>query len=379
MSGDRPTATSERRRSVLISADPGAERIAAWDRLVDATPGSDVTQLSAWARFRRHYGFDSLYLVVRDGSRLVAGAQVLHRRIRPIGTIGYVPFGPIVDPDVADHAHIAALLARELTALACGWFRMLIVQPPNAAAGIGERLLQQGFRRSTDPLVMAGSVQVDLTASEERLRRNLSKSVRRWTNKWAEAGVTVRTGDHRDLPLLADLMARSAEHQGFTPLSEEYITTLYRQLAPEHVVLFVGEVHGIPRAAEMHTLCGGVAKARLTGIDRSSDAAKLQLTAAITWTAIRWARDACFLRFDLGGLGEGPLSGLVDGAAHQESDWDGGDRFKLKFGGTAFRYPATVELIRPWPARRAYELARHSQRGRRLVERTARRLRGGRT
>lgn len=34
-----------------------------WDALVSATPGSDVTQLSAWARLRSNVGYEALYLL----------------------------------------------------------------------------------------------------------------------------------------------------------------------------------------------------------------------------------------------------------------------------------------------------------------------------
>ena len=66
---------------------------------------------------------------------------------------------------------------------------------------------------------------------------------------------------------------------------------MYRMLAPAgHVVLFIGEVHGTPMAAELYTACGGMLRLRLRGLDRSGQAARLSVPAAITWEAMRWAK-----------------------------------------------------------------------------------------
>lgn len=363
--------------SVLITPQPGRYVIGAWDRLVNASETGDVTQCSNWARFRGHFGFDPLYVMVFDGDELVGGAQVLYRRVPVLGRVGYVPLGPVIAGNTPLRAEVRDALARELASIGRHHTRMLFVQPPEAAEETSRQLLRHGFRTSATDLVAAGSVRIDLTASEEQLHANLSKSVRRASRKWASAGVAVRLGDQRDVGLLASLMAATARYRGFDPLPAEYVDRLYRELAPPgNAAIFVGEVHGRPVAAELYTNCGAVARSRLKGFDRSSVAGDLQIPSAITWEAMRWAKGDGCRWFDLGGLAEAPLRGLVDGEPHDPATWDGADRFKLNFGGTAYRYPSTVELIRPWPVRGAYDLSRRHAGGRALLKRVADRLRG---
>ena len=101
------------RLRVLLSPAPGSELLAVWDRLVDAAPGSDVAQLSSWARFREGYGYQPLYLLVFESDTLLGGAQILHRRVPAIGELGYVPYGPVITgpdhirPDVLDTTNSA--------------------------------------------------------------------------------------------------------------------------------------------------------------------------------------------------------------------------------------------------------------------------------
>jgi hypothetical protein len=53
-------------------------------------------------------------------------------------------------------------------------------------------------------------------------------------------------------------------------------------LAPSgHAVLFVGELAGEAVAATLYTRCGGVLRARLTGLDRDTDALKMNVPSAI--------------------------------------------------------------------------------------------------
>jgi hypothetical protein len=68
-----------------------------WDALVERTPGTDVTQLSAWARVRASAGFSSLYVHAHRDGKLVGGAQLLYRRLPVVGRVGYVSYGPVVD------------------------------------------------------------------------------------------------------------------------------------------------------------------------------------------------------------------------------------------------------------------------------------------
>jgi lipid II:glycine glycyltransferase (peptidoglycan interpeptide bridge formation enzyme) len=113
----------------------------------------------------------------------------------------------------------------------------------------------------------------------------------------------------------------------------------------------------------------------LRGLDRSGEAARLSVPAAITWEAIRWAKAEGFGWFDFGGLRAPTLRALLDGetAGGEEQSVD---RFKTNFGGAAYRYPVSVEVIHSPALRAIYDLTRRWPAGRQLVAQATRLARG---
>jgi GNAT acetyltransferase-like protein len=360
--------------TVVVCARPGLAVLAKWDTLVAGTPQSDVTQLSAWARLRATVGYAPLYVLVWRGVDLAAGAQILYRRFPVLGTVGYLPYGPVIgSAKLRDDVRQA--LCGALSDISRQQMRMLFVQPPDGAQAISSELLSRGFRSSSAEVAPSGSLRIDLSADEAELRHGLSKRLRTWTRQWPARGVTVRLGDEHDLGLLIDLVGHSANHQGYQPLSGDYLRALYGMLASAgNVALFIGEVHGDALAAELYTACGGMLRLRLRGMDRSGEAARLSLPAAITWEAMRWAKAAGLLWFDFGGLRAPTLQALLDGAG--SSQQPSVDRFKISFGGTPYRYPPAVEMIHSPVLRITYDLTRQWPAGRQLIAQATRIARG---
>jgi len=369
-----------------LFADPGSDVIATvtsrpepravedWDALVAATPGSDVAQLSAWARVRREAGFSPLLLHVREAGRLVAGALVLERRIPLVGYVGYVSNGPVVTGGVAGGRAVNLLLAT-LDKLARTRFGAFFVQPPDALPEVSSGLQARAFRPSTSEIAPAASIRVDLRRDVEELRARLSKSNRRRSRSWGERGVVVRTGRAEDLPLVAALMSRTAEHQRFQPFSADYIRTLHRELDPGgHVVVFIAELDGAPVAARVCTVCGGLVKQRLSATARDDRSRKEGVAAATVWHAMLWAKSNGHHTYDFGGIRPETARALL---AH-EAISDGPEAFKASFGGEPRLYPQPVELI-PSPAvRLGYDLARRSVVGGRVFDAVRKTMRGGR-
>lgn len=362
--------------SITLCSDPGSKMLSAWDRLVDSTTGSDVTQLTAWARLRGRVGYEPLYLLAFQAGELVGGAQILYRRVPVLGSVGYLPYGPVISPDVVDRNGICRALGGGLAALARRLLRMLFVQPPEGADDLSRELLRRGFRTSTAGIAPAGSIRLDLTSTEDEIRRRFARRLRSWPKKWAARGVTVRIGSNQDIALLATLMTHSARHQDYQPLPVSYLEAMYSELAATgRVALFVGEVSGEPVAADLVTGCGGMVRGRLAGFDRSGEAGRLSVPAAIRWEIIRWAKAGGYQWYDLGGLTEQPLRDLLAGTCHHSDSWPSSDQAKAAFGGSPYRYPSAVEMINPTPLRTAYDLSRRWAGGRRLVAGVTRRFR----
>jgi lipid II:glycine glycyltransferase (peptidoglycan interpeptide bridge formation enzyme) len=361
--------------SVEVCARPAETVLAVWDSLVAAAKDSDITQLSGWAVVRHTAGYEPLYVFARVAGELVGGALVLVRRVPLVGRIGYVAYGPVIAAAAPRQAVVTAL-ADTLRDVARTRLRALFVQPFDDE-DVSTALLARGFRTSTAGVAPPATIRIDLSASEEELRSGLSKRIRRWTGKWAKAGVTVRRGGVADLEVLADLLRRTAEHQGFSELSPEYVRTLFAQFADSGLVdIFVGEVEGTPVAAELFTTCGGVLRCRLTGMDRSSPAVRLSVTSALDWEAMKWARTNGFDQFDLGGLSASTAALVAEGGFSSPA-LDGAARFKVGFGGRLHHYPRAVELISSPVLRKAYDMLGSGSAGEAMVDRARQWMRHG--
>lgn len=378
----RHDAAAQRRAhpgiAVTVEAAPGRAALREWDGFVDTVLGSDVAQLSAWGRIRADAGFRPLHVVARQDGRLVGGALVLERRLPVLGSVGYVSNGPLVGAGTPRPAVVDALVDA-LDGLARGRLRALFVQPPVDAHDVGAGLRGRGFRPSTVGVAPAASVRVDLRRDTDALLADLSKANRRRTRRWAQRGVTVRTGAPADLGDVAELLARTAEHQGFEPLSADYVRRLYRELdADGHAVAFVVELDAEPVAALLCTRSGGTVRQRIQGMDRSERARKEGVAAAAVWHAMLWAKAQGCHTYDFGGMRADAARRLLDGTAEGAAALTGPEQFKTTFGGEAFLYPEPVELIGPPVLRAAYDLSRNTRLGTSAVALGRRVLRGGR-
>lgn len=362
---------------VTVSTTPGRDVLDVWDALVERTPRTDVTQLSAWARVRASAGFSSVHVLAHRGARLVGGAQLLCRRVPVVGRVGYVPYGPVVDPSADDVDEVWDAIADALRTLGRRQLQMLFVQPPEGADAVSADLIARGFRPSSAGIAPAGSIRIDLSDDLGQIRSRFGRRLRSWPHRWEGRGVTVSVGGARDLPLLARLLTQSAQRQGFTPPSLAYLETLYRELAAGgNVALFIGYVHGRPVAADLVTVCGDMIRGRFAGFHRYGEAARLSVPAAIRWEIIRWGQNRGLRWLDFGGLSDASLDALLSSGGGSGGGGVGGgpagavascDQPKLTFGGTPYRYPPAVEMITPALLRVVYDLARASQRGRRAL------------
>ena len=370
--------------TVTVTDQPSPAALAQWRQLVATSPEGDVAQLPEWAGLRATVGFQVRYLLVHagPGGELLGGAQILERPLPLLGRVGYLPYGPLVaaGPD-ADPAVSAALCAA-LTELGRTRLHMLFVQPPPGGEAISRELLHRGFRDSEANIAPRQTLRLDLSNELSELRGGLSKRLRTWTNRWESRGVTVRLGTQSDVPVLAELVARSGEHQGFAAVSADYLSTLLRDLGGEpgredgHAVLFVGELAGRPVAAALFTRCAGTLKLRFAGMDRDEAASRSNVPAAVQWHAIEWARRAGLRWFDFGGISAEAAAALARGESRDSVR--GVDRFKASFGGQLHRAAPPVELISNPVLRAGYDVSRRWALGRRLIELAKAALRTGR-
>lgn len=375
---DRTSGAIRGGGGLQVVSDPPAELLTAWDRLVETTPGTDVTQLSVWARVRALEAFRPTYLFTWRGRSLAGGAQVLVRRVPGLGGVGYVPYGPVIAGDVKHRTHVVRELAQGLARLP--GIRMVFVQPAEGDEDVRQALVVEGFRPSSAHVAPTGSVRLELRQSTDQISQGLSPRLRSWTRRWPAEGVEVRLGDERDVSLLADLMRATADARGYRrPPHIDYLRQAYGELTRSgRAALWIGQVHGNPVTADVVTMCGDMVRGRWSGFDRHGPGRRLCVPAAARWAIIGWAQAEGYRWLDFGGLSEQTLHDAVDRGIRSNAAWPGPDHAKMSFGGTPFRYPGPVELIRPAPVRCAYDAANGSTLGRAVLDNVKARLRSRR-
>ena len=80
---------------ILQSGDATFPAPAAWDEFVSRDPRGHLLQTWAWGELKGAFGWTPLRLAVEQDGALVAGAQVLFRRLGPL-TMAYIPKGPVL-------------------------------------------------------------------------------------------------------------------------------------------------------------------------------------------------------------------------------------------------------------------------------------------
>ena len=360
---------------VSITTHISEAEASAWDNLVESVPYSDVAQLSKWAHARAAAGYSPVYLFLREGERIIAGAQLLRYKVPMLGWIYYFSGGPLIDPSCRDRDTVIRQLSSSIQGLLENHCRMLFVQPHFGDTRLADELIDLGFRPSKVNIAPAASLRIDLARDVQDIHAGMK---RKWSRRWPTCGVTVRTGGTADIPRLARLIAKSAAFQNYQPLSEEYIEHLYETLAPSgHAVLFVGDLAGEPVAATLYTRRGGVLRARLTGLDRDTDALKLNVPSAIAWHAIHWAREQGLRWYDFSGIKAETAEALLAGQSLDQQGAGGCDFFKISFGGEAIMMPPTVESSAPRLLMTTLDTIRNYPVGRTLVANLQRRMCGG--
>ena len=77
----------------------------AWDAFLHDSPLGHHEQTSLWARVKQVDDWQPLRVLAIAGGRIMGGFQVLKKRMRCLGTMGYVSKGPVCPEDCGDGQH----------------------------------------------------------------------------------------------------------------------------------------------------------------------------------------------------------------------------------------------------------------------------------
>ncbi len=330
---------------------------AAWDEFV-AARGGHLLQSWAWGELKTRFGWRVRRLA--GGS---SGAQLLFRPVPAgLGTIAYVPKGPVADLD--DEPVLRRLLqaieslARQEQAIC------LKIEPDRAYdPALAGRLQALGFRPSPQTIQPQRTLVVKLDAEPDEILMRMKSKTRYNIRLAGRKDVTVRRGDERDLPAFYNLMEATAERDGFGIHSQAYYRAAHELFLPSgHGCLLLAEYQGQLLAGLVAFAFGDTA---IYMYGASSDEHRNRMpTYFLQWEAMRWAQEQGCRFYDLWGVPDADEETLEAEFTERSDGLWGVYRFKRGFGGRLVRWADTHDLVYAPLRYRLYTAAvRWNQRG----------------
>ena len=308
-----------------------------WDPFVTAHPNSHILQTSPWGALKSLFGWDDERVGLGWGNELVAGAQVLYRRVGfGLGRWAYVPKGPLVD--WSDQGQLALVwqaldrVARARRAFALTIEPDLIDEPAHR-----ERLLALGFRPSPLEAVQPRrTIIVNLSPDENEIMAAIKSKTRYNTRLAVRKGVAVREAGESDLSAFQGLMAATAERDRFGVHTPAYYEAAYRLFVPRGWArLLLAEVGGEPVAGLM---VFAIPPRAWYFYGASGNAHREKMPAyLLQWEAMCWARSVGCQSYDLWGVPDYDEETLEAEFAQRRGGLWGIYHFKRGFGGQLVR------------------------------------------
>ena len=314
----------------------------AWDSLVVAS-GGHVLQSWAWGELKAGFGWQVQRLKLGP-----ARAQLLYRSLPGgLGTIAYVPKGPVVGSVLSSGGQVALQdlleaiqpLARQMRAIC------LKIEPDEEDnSALAGRLTSMGFEPSPQAVQPRRTIVVDLKDEPDALLKRMKQKTRYNIRLAGRKGVTVRVGDEDDLPDFYHLMETTAERDGFGIHSQTYYDTAHRLFVPPgRGSLLLAENEG-KLLAGLVVLAIGDTACYMYGAS-SSESRNLMPTYLLQWEAMLWAREQGCHTYDLWGVPDEEESTLESDFAKRSDGLWGVYRFKRGFGGHLVRTIGAWDLV----------------------------------
>ncbi|MER2598415.1 MAG: peptidoglycan bridge formation glycyltransferase FemA/FemB family protein [Caldilineales bacterium] len=314
-----------------------------WDAFVAAHPDTHLLQTTRWADLKRSAGWQAERIALAEGKRLVAGGQILYRRLPWGQTLAYVPKGPLVDWRRADL--VRPLLAGMVQVSATRRAALLKLEPDLPDSAQLELILSSyGLRRghtvqprSTIYLPLDDGPDAALARMKQKWRYNVRLAERK--------EVTVRTMTAADLPAWHAMNEETGRRDGFGVHDSAYYDTAFHLFPADQARWLLAEWQGQPLAA-IAVFALGHKSWYMWGASSNSERQRMP-NHALQWAGLNWAAERGATLYDLWGIpdevGANPAAYSEDYVEQQGGLW-GVYRFKQGFGGQVMRYTGAWDL-----------------------------------
>lgn len=295
--------------------------------------------------------------IAESDGNIVSGAQLLFRRLpAKLGTIAYIPAGPLLCGDEADNTANSMLWRAIDDAARARRSVFLKVEPCNwyrDRPALTAQLQAAGLRPSPQTIQPPRTVVIDLDGGEEAVLKGMNQSTRRKSKLGAKMEVSVREGSRADVAAFNALMTVTGERDQFGVHSPDYYQMAFDLFSPgERCALLLASYQGRDLAAVMVFRAGENA---YYFYGASSNEERNRMPANIVqWAGIQWAIRHGARRYDLWGVPDAEEDTLEAQFEERRDGLWGVYGFKRGFGGRIVRSVGAWDKVYNAPLYAAY-------------------------
>lgn len=272
-----------------------------WDEYV-LDNGGHPLQLWEWGQVKVGHGWKAERFFAYNDDTIVGAAQVLFRRLPlPFRSFAYIPRGPLFSAEFKDVflAKLADFAKREYHAV------VLSIEPD-----LLEFERPDGWVRSTNKILSAETILLDLHKTESDLLSEMAKKTRQYIRK-SDADVEIRKVKSReDIERCLEIYQQTAKRAGFNLHDEAYYRDVYQQMSDYSPIFAAYE--GSEMVAFLWLAVSESTSYELYGgvTERGQE---LRANYALKWHAIKKTKEWGILRYDFGGLVAGGVATFKQG------------------------------------------------------------------
>jgi len=265
-----------------------------WDNFLANSYNGHHEQTSLWAQVKEHYGWKPIRIIVYQNGTIVAGVQILHRKLRFFGSVGYAAKGPCIQHNQSE---LIAPIIDEIKKIAISKKMVyLVIDLPYYTERYVPLFLSSGFQQHPQFLpptsLMTATLILNLQNKIENILGDMKKKTRHNIRYGIKNGITVREGGESDIRNFFHFMVSTAMRQGETPspADELFFHRVWELFEPKGwVKLFVTEYNN-EKITIIFVFPFGTS-VRAWRIGWSGQYAKLYPNNVCWWELIVWAKN----------------------------------------------------------------------------------------
>ncbi len=313
-----------------------------WDLFVLSNPSGFHEQTCGWAASKSLEGWKPLRVIFIQDQHIRGGFQILLKKKKFAGTVGFLNKGPLID---SDDLELKKLIISELKRTAKNYgIKLLIISPPGGGHSNIFTFDKNDFPENKVFTIIDSTLEIDLKKSSESLLKDLRKTLR--NNVRHLEGLKLRKGKFEELGLFYELMLETCRRQDVSPnpSSLEIFETIWKNFCSDDMI----RLYFIEKETEI--IAGAVMliirdRFIIWKIGWDGKYPKSNPNAALFWYSIMLAKEEGFNVFDFASIDTQTSEQIRGQKKLPKEIIRTSTFFKLGFGGEIVQLPASIILF----------------------------------